>query len=276
MNWARALAKLAGQLVGEEKAWVLRHGVEVALLIGSERDQAEALMELAPCLEGELLVALARQLEAELHTALAIEDNGGEPYWPTALAVLRGRLGGSEGAEKARASALNPDGRIVIHLARQQVPIGYHQEEKWAQVLAGLAGRLEGDEKTTALAYGLAAALATKYAGYRVKALVALLPHLEDKAKAWALMHGLEAAQVIIRVNDRVEALVALAAHLEGAAKVWVLERGMEAVMEIGSEEGMPPISREQERSRALVALAPQLEDELFGTGLGVGVEDSG
>jgi NB-ARC domain/Domain of unknown function (DUF4062)/APAF-1 helical domain len=117
MNWARALAKLAGQLVGEEKAWVLRYGIGVALLISREWDQAEALMELAPCLEGELLVALARQLEAELHTALAIEDNGGEPYWPTALAVLGGRLGGSEGAEKARASALNLDGRIVLHLA---------------------------------------------------------------------------------------------------------------------------------------------------------------
>lgn len=191
----------------------------------SEGDAVEAFAILARHLEGECLTRLTRQVDECVRLALPHEDATVVACRATAVAILSGRM--KDGPTHTAAAQDVDDGRVLAR-AEAQTSVGRNLEAKWAQVLAVLAGRLEGDARYRALLHGLTAALTVRCAGERVAALALYMPFLGDAARAWLLTHLLEVARLISSREAAVEALALLIPHAQGRARAAVLAMGLD------------------------------------------------
>jgi alkylhydroperoxidase/carboxymuconolactone decarboxylase family protein YurZ len=270
-RWVLATAALAERSVRDDKAWMWgwERAPSASRSFSSEGDVAEAFAILARHIEGKHLTRLTHQVDEFLRPVLPNEDETVVACWSTAVAILNGRM-----KDRATSTALaqNIDDKLVLSPFGARQPIGRNSEEKWAQVLAILAERLEGDARHWALLNGLTAALTVRYAKERVKALVSYIRFLGDAARDWLLAHLLEVARQICSREDRAEALAMMLPHLQGRSRVALMTMGLEILQLIEKEEEASMLSSTPEHSRALSALAPYLEGEWLARGLKIAI----
>jgi hypothetical protein len=266
-----ATAALAERFVRDDKAWMWEweRALHASRSFSSEGDVAEAFAILARHIEAKHLTYLTRQADEFLCPALPHEDETVIACWSTAAAILNGEM---KDRATSKALAQNVDDGLMLSPFEVRPPIGRNSEEKWAQVLAVLAERLEGDARHWALLNGLTAALTVGYAQERVKALASYIRFLGDSARDWLLAHLLEVARRIWSREDRAEALARMIPHLQGRSRVAVITMGLEILRLIEKEEESSVLPSAQEHSRVLSALAPYLEGEWLARGLKIAV----
>jgi hypothetical protein len=245
----------AGQACTWERA------LHASLSFSSEGDAVEAFAILARHVEGKCLAHLARQVDELVRLALRHEDATVVACRATAAAILNGQT--KDRPTPAALAQDVDDGRVPAR-AEEQFCVGRNGEGKWAQVLAVLAERLEGDARHRALLYGLTAALTVRCASERVAALACYMFFLGDSARAWLLTHLLEVARLISSRGEAAEALALLIPHSQGRTRAAVMAMGLDILQPLEKEEETSVSSHNQEHSRALAALAPYLEGALL------------
>ncbi len=255
---AWACASLARQLTGEPKLKVLASGVEAALAIPDELDQANALAQLGDQLTGEVL-------EQALQATLAMEN---EQWRPRVLVKLAGQLNAIQQVKALdgiiiiqhpwyRAFALVgliPYLTGILFARAQEAALSVESDEARAFVLTRLSFSQDVIPRVLDIAMGIGDEK------YRFEALVGLIPQLQGDQKLKVLDLALQL--VAIPLADKPYTLyrypylmTRLAAEDGGAERAKLLSDALETILQISDEE---------DRGYALEELVGHLPDDLM------------